>query len=76
MTPARISPMIDGWPIRLKTSSPTLAARRMTKRSVTTSATSVLAAIGSRGKTFQGRRSCLPTSLPGSPGIQAIERND
>jgi hypothetical protein len=48
MTPPRISPTIAGWPIRLKTSSPSLAARRTTKRSVRTPAASLVAARGGR----------------------------
>jgi hypothetical protein len=41
--PPRISPTIAGCPIRLKTSSPSLAASRTRKRSVRTPAVSVAA---------------------------------
>jgi hypothetical protein len=45
-SPPRISPTIAGCPIRLKTSSPSLAATRTRKRSVRTPAVSLAEAIG------------------------------
>jgi hypothetical protein len=84
MTPARISPTIAGCPIRLKISSPIFAASRTTKRSVTTAATSVVAARGraSSGEMpvaieiggLSGSSNYAPTSLPGSPDGEAIAR--